>query len=578
MNILRSIRLPTAPLLLVSVGLLLPPSSTAFEPQLYRVTRACTVEFRPDGATEIEGPFRLRGTFVMTQRISPLDWEFFQIEDLRLDLLSAEPQPPVWRGEGSFSRSGRFDRMRLELDVRFGEAAVHLDSGELPATAWGPDLDIVLEGGGSGPAKPGTYIVRFAAVPELSRWRYRLIEGSTLTDDCGPCARPTVSYPLRGGFDLVLVGESPLFSRYHLFDLRFEAGTDHVLEGEGEYQVGGEVALRQECRLDLDTTGAFVGPRTARLEATPGSPTRAWPMWATDAFETDAAPLSKLTLVLRAAPFRELWFSTAHGMTPAYQPDLEPRVSGGDVLTDLGRRVSTNADLIAALGWTSLKEPLLIDALTVAPGGELWFSFSESQDSPALGPIGHGDLVSSHGRIVQRNHELFDAFGLMPPVPDLGLDGVQCLDDGEVLFSITEPAFSERLGVTETGFESKTLGWLMGGAILSDQGYVVGRNLDLVGAFQPLEDLADFGLDGLFVITDIPPMAPPGRLSLRVDPLEAGVVRLSWQAQARVFQVEKTLSLDDPFAPLSPIIPVSTWSDSLSPAPPARGFYRVRQW
>jgi hypothetical protein len=46
--------------------------------------------------------------------------------------------------------------------------------------------------------------------------------------------------------------------------------------------------------------------------------------------------------------------------------------------------------------------------------------------------------------------------------------------------------------------------------MLSDQGFIVVRNLDLVQPFSPLEDLADFGLNGLWLVTDLAPALEKG--------------------------------------------------------------------
>src|SRR5437867_865451 len=54
---------------------------------------------------------------------------------------------------------------------------------------------------------------------------YFLLNGSTLLDDCPPCARPTILEPMRGQFELRLVAETPLGSRYDLTNIVFTAGT-----------------------------------------------------------------------------------------------------------------------------------------------------------------------------------------------------------------------------------------------------------------------------------------------------------------------------------------------------------------
>ena len=86
-------------------------------------------------------------------------------------------------------------------------------------------------------------------------WQYRLLEGSTLVDDCLICARPTILQPMRGSFRLVLIENTPLFSRYALRDVSFLAGSPtneaYSVVGAGTYQIGGEVAVLQDMTLQV---------------------------------------------------------------------------------------------------------------------------------------------------------------------------------------------------------------------------------------------------------------------------------------------------------------------------------------
>ena len=49
---------------------------------------------------------------------------------------------------------------------------------------------------------------------------FRILEGSTLTDDCPICARPTLSYPVRGTFDLVVALNNPFIMIYQITNVR----------------------------------------------------------------------------------------------------------------------------------------------------------------------------------------------------------------------------------------------------------------------------------------------------------------------------------------------------------------------
>jgi hypothetical protein len=267
-----------------------------------------------------------------------------------------------------------------------------------------------------------------------------------------------------------------------------------------------------------------------------------------------------------------------------------------------------------------------LDAVDVLPGGEVGFSIEEDVFSETLGPLQHGDLLSSRGRIIQRNQQLTAAFMQMPPAPDAGLDAVQVLDSGEVYFSIEQDFFSEALGrriragdllssrglivksneqlvarfqpadpkrdygldalhvwpsgevwfSVETGFYGQHFEPYGHGDLLSDQGYVVARNLELVGPFQPLEDLADFGLDGLFIITDAAPPAPAPSFT-RIRRLRAtGIVELEWEGKGRVWQVLRATNVPGPWTPVSPILPDLMFDDTSATS--SQSFYRLRQW
>jgi hypothetical protein len=301
------------------------------------------------------------------------------------------------------------------------------------------------------------------------------------------------------------------------------------------------------------------------------------------------------------------------------------------VLADSGRVVKRNADLLQPFGITP--DPALggydIDALSVAPGGEIVFSLREDALSPTAGLLRHGDLLSDRGRIVKTNQGLLQAFGVMPPTPDVGLDGVEIPGANATLFSITTNVFSEKLGVmltggdllsdvglilysnlqllsafqpnpkdqnfglaafhawytpmaslsevwfcTEKGFDS-VLGPIAAGDLLSSRGYIVYRNLELVAKFKPMEDLADFGLDGLFLVQEPQQQNPICRLM--ADASSSGFM-LRWETTGRVSQVHRASDVQGPFQPVSPILPGLEWLDTEAAGAKMPAFYRLRVW
>jgi hypothetical protein len=344
--------------------------------------------------------------------------------------------------------------------------------------------------------------------------------------------------------------------------------------------------------------------------------------------QTNGTLIQVYHFCLAAAPLRDIWFSTVSGLTSAFGEAPTNHVSAGDLLSMSGRVVQRQSELIGRLGIMPVAPDIGLDAVDLLPGGEIAFSVEQDIFSETLGPIQQGDLLSNQGRILRQNQELLAAFSPQPPSPDVGLDAVHILDSGEILFSIEKDIFSERLGVTlghgdllsstgevrrthqqllahfqppdaskdygldafylwpngeiwfstEEGFQDRALGPIQPGDLLSDAGYVVFHNLELLRSFAPIEDLADFGLDALFLVTDVTPPAPPPRfLSVEAN-RSTGRARLAWDGPGRVFQLERASTVTGPFQPFSPIIPTLDFEipGALTDSPQA--YYRLRQW
>jgi len=445
---------------------------------------------------------------------------------------------------------------------------------------------------------------------------YQLLEGSYLIEDCSLCGRPTIFRPMRGSFNLVLTERNPIVARYSLQNISFTAGTNRIT-GSGTFQIGGEVAILQEMVLNVQVDSQ---PLVFTNEEKAVS--RTFPLIQISLIQTQASFIFyRIDMV--AAPFREIWFSTVANFTSANGFPA----TAGDLLSNSGRIVKPNRDLIARFGFMPAVGTAPIDALDIGPGGEVFFSLNESRFSETLGQIQHGDVVSNRGRIVSRNQALLSAFQPQPASPDYGLDAVQVKDDGEVLFSTRSnvvsgslkttlqrgdilssrgqiikrnadllarfhPSASSDYGLdalyvwpngeiwfsTEEGFQSQDFGAIQAGDLLSDQGLIVYRNLELLSAFAPIEDLSDFGLDGLFIVTDVTPVAsPPNFTRINADQ-STGAISLQWDGLGRVFQVEQSESVIGPFIPFSPIQPDLTFDDANALRAKGTSFYRLRQW
>ncbi len=445
---------------------------------------------------------------------------------------------------------------------------------------------------------------------------YQLLEGSYLIDDCSLCGRPTIFRPMRGSFDLVLTDRNPIVARYQLQNISFTAGTNKIT-GSGTFQIGGEVALLQDMVLNVQVNGQpFVFTNESKIVS------RRFPLIQISLIQTQAAFIFyRMDLV--AAPFREIWFSTVANFTSANGFSG----SAGDLLSASGRIVKPNSDLIAGLGFMPAVGPAPIDAVDIGPGGEILFSLNDSRFSETLGQIQHGDLVSNRGRIVSRNQTLLAAFQPQPASTDYGLDAVHVNADGEVLFSTRSnvvsgtlkttlqvgdilssrgqiirrnadllarfhPSASSDYGLdalyvwphggiwfsTEEGFQSQAFGAIQAGDLVSAQGLIVYRTQVWLPAFAPVEDPSDFGLDALFIVTDVTPAAPPPNFTRITANQASGTISLQWDGPGGVFQVEKAEVVTGPFLPFSPIQPDLSFDDPKALAGKVTSFYRLRQW
>ena len=465
------------------------------------------------------------------------------------------------------------------------------------------------------------------------RWTYRLLEGSTFLDDCQICGRPTITRPMRGTFDLTLLEDAGTVARYALSNISFVVSngtnTQDRITGEGSYTLisPGPATPFPEMTLQAsinDSTNAYV----FTIDTNAPVVDRAWPVLQISLIETQQATLSQVYhMDLLAAPLREIWFSTASGLTASKWQSPTNQISSGDFLSDRGRTVRRNTELLRNLGIMPGIPEIGIDAVDIARGGEILFSLNEDVFSETLGPIHHGDLLSDRRGMVKRNQELLAAFKPADAGFDYGLDAVQIMTNGETYFSISTNLVSPQIGMlfrgdilsdqgrlvkshqqllsrfkpdimdhdygldalfvwpsgevwfsTEETFNDAQWGPIQAGDLLSDQGFVVFRNLELTAAFAPVEHLADFGLDALYIVTDAIPPAPAPRIDSIRRASSSGDVSVGWNGSGRVFQVEKAGRATGPFLPSSPILPDLSWVDFGAARTDAEGFYRLRQW
>lgn len=318
---------------------------------------------------------------------------------------------------------------------------------------------------------------------------YTLLEGSQFIDDCLICGRPTILQPLRGTFDLVLLQNTPPYTSYAISNVDFAAEGPLLprhITGQGTYVRFEEFARLQDMTLAVNVADPYTN-RMAYFTNQTRVATNPFPLIQANLGETNGTLMQTFSMEIFAAPIREIWFSTLRSFTSTNRNSPTNKISAGDLLSSRGRVVKRNIDLVGRLGVMPIVPDLGLDAVDVTRRGEILFSIPVDVFSETLGRIQHGDLLSSRGAIVRRNQQLLAAFKPANSA-DAGLDAVQLMPNGEILFSI-----QSNVVVSPT----LTLGR---GDILSDQGRVFMTQRQLLANFQPAVTNHDFGLDALHIL------------------------------------------------------------------------------
>jgi hypothetical protein len=180
--------------------------------------------------------------------------------------------------------------------------------------------------------------------------------------------------------------------------------------------------------------------------------------------------------------------------------------------------------------------------------------------------LGHGDVLSSNGTVARDHSDLLAQFNPPARKHDYGLGALYVWPSGEIWFSVEE------------GFQDEHLGAIQPGDLLSDAGYIAYRNLQLVQPFSPVEDLADFGLDAAYVISDAwPPSPAPVILSLGPNPDGPGLL-LTWKGTGRVVQILRATNPAGPYQPMLPIVPGQSQVLPFPTSDEVPFYLRLQQW
>jgi len=285
--------------------------------------------------------------------------------------------------------------------------------------------------------EPGSYTYTAPPPPHIQPLPYRLTDESFLVDECTICGRPLIIVPIQGRFFLALAQKGPLYDTFTLQDLHFSTPSpypDYIGRFEGSYRLGGEFALQQQMTLVGSITVHNQNFPHLTLQSSWSVPQIRFPWIKINLTQTDPVdPLHTFHLQLLAVPAPTIWFSTERPFTTSTNP--------------------------------------------------------KSSISP-------GDLVDSAGQLVATNNKLTARLGIMPLVPDIGLDALllPAADPPMSLASFCQLWFS-----SQSSIFSETLGWLDHGDTLAVTGTIAYDHHDLLSPFQPLDPPDDLGLDALAV-------------------------------------------------------------------------------
>jgi hypothetical protein len=128
--------------------------------------------------------------------------------------------------------------------------------------------------------------------------------------------------------------------------------------------------------------------------------------------------------VINPGANQEIWFSTRSNF---YAKALGKQVTSGDLLSNTGQVIATNADLLAAFKPSKPGVNYGLDAMHVVSRQEgqapvIWFSTNRDFYSNALKrTVNQGDILSNAGKIIATNAEVMRNFGWHFP-GNVGLD------------------------------------------------------------------------------------------------------------------------------------------------------------
>jgi hypothetical protein len=119
-------------------------------------------------------------------------------------------------------------------------------------------------------------------------------------------------------------------------------------------------------------------------------------------------------------------FSTSQAI---FSERLGVTVGSGDLVASTGKLWRDNPTLLRQFHPLKPDIDYGLDVVHVWPDGEIWFSTEQDVELEGFQRISNGDLVSDAGRVVFRNLELLQRFGPLEDAANFGLDALAILTD-----------------------------------------------------------------------------------------------------------------------------------------------------
>ena len=141
---------------------------------------------------------------------------------------------------------------------------------------------------------------------------------------------------MRGTFDLTFNGSANRYDFYSITNIDFsftdQNGLANRVTGGGSVKIGGDFAFQEIVQIQITISNSATNEVVSMTNSSKGV-LSAWPSIRFDLREETKSFFRVYKMDLRAAPFRELWFSTGINFTSSRTASETKTISSGDLLS-----------------------------------------------------------------------------------------------------------------------------------------------------------------------------------------------------------------------------------------------------